>query len=124
MRFLCVCHYDADAFAKLTPADFERLQAICGPRDEEFKASGKVQLIGSLGLPSGSRTLRVQNGKVTEESGPYTNTKEPFGAFFIVEAENIDEAVRVARLHPGTHVGELFGGGIEVRPIEHFEELK
>lgn len=123
MKFLCVCHYDAEAFAKLTPADFEKLQAMCGEHDARFKASGKVKLIGSLGMPTDSKTLRVQNGKVTEESGPYVNTKEPFGAFFIVEAENIDEAVRVARLHPGTHIGELFGGGIEIRPIETIEEL-
>lgn len=123
MKFLCVCHYDADAFARLTPKDFEKLQAMCGEHDARFKASGKVKLIGSLGMPAESRTLRVQNAKVTEESGPYVNTKEPFGAFFIVEAENIDEAVRVARLHPGTHIGELFGGGIEVRPIESFEQL-
>jgi hypothetical protein len=123
MKFLCVCHYDADAFAKLTPADFQKLQAICGPQDERFKASGKVKLIGSLAMPTESRTLRVKNAKVTEESGPYLDTKEPFGAFFIIEAENIDEAVRVARLHPGTHIGELFGGGIEIRPIQHVEEL-
>jgi hypothetical protein len=122
MKFLCVCHYDADAFAKLTPADFQKLRAMCDPHDARFKASGKVKLIGSLGLPPESRTLRVQNGKVTEESGPYFNTSEPFGAFFIVEAEDMDEAVRVARLHPGTHIGEIFGGGIEIRPIRMFEE--
>jgi hypothetical protein len=74
-------------------------------------------------MPNDFRTLRVRNGKVTDESGPFEQTKEPFGAFFIVEAENMDEAVRIARLHPGTHLGDVFGGGIEIRPIESLEQL-
>ena len=37
--------------------------------------------------------------------GPYEQTPEPFGAFFIIEADDMDEAVEVARLHPGTHLG-------------------
>jgi hypothetical protein len=35
----------------------------------------------------------------------------------------MDEAVKIARLHPGTHLGEMFGGGIEIRPIEMLERL-
>jgi hypothetical protein len=41
----------------------------------------------------------------------------------MVEAGSIDEAVEVARLHPGTHIGDLFAGGIEVHPVEMFEVL-
>lgn len=123
MKFLCVCYYDAAAFAKLQPADFQKIGEICAPHDARLKASGKVSLIGSLGMPNDFRTLRVRNGKVTDEAGPFEQTKEPFGAFFIVEAENMDEAVTIARLHPGTHLGEMFGGGIEIRPIEGLEQL-
>ena len=50
-------------------------------------------------------------------------TREPFGAFFIVEANSIDEAVEVARLHPGSHLGHMMKGGIEVRPIDQLEQL-
>lgn len=123
MKFLCACYYDADAFARLQPADFQKLGEICAPHDARLKASGKVSLIGSLSLPKDFRTLRVKNSAVTDESGPYEQTKEPFGAFFIVEAENMDEAVRIARLHPSTHLGEIMDGGIEIRPIEMLEQL-
>lgn len=124
MHFLCVCYYDADAFARLQPEDFKKLGEICGPHDARLKASGKVSLIGSLSLPNDFRTLRAKkNGEMSDEAGPYEQTKEPFGAFFIVEAENMDEAVRIARLHPGTHLGDMLAGGIEVRPIEMLDRV-
>ena len=122
MKFLCLCHYEAARFAELKPADFEEIGAICAPHDAALKASGKVGLIGALGMPEASRTLRVENGAVVDAAGPYAATPEPFGAFFIVEADDIDQAVEIAKLHPGTHLGDRMGrGGIEVRPIDFVE---
>jgi hypothetical protein len=123
MKFLCVCYYDSEAFARLTPADLEKLGEIRAPHDRALKASGKVRFVGSLGMPQHFKTLRADGNGVRLSNGPYAETKEPFGAFFMVEAGSIDEAVEVARLHPGTHVGDLFAGGIEVRPVEMFELL-
>ena len=124
MKFLCLCHYDLDAFGRLGPAEFEEMSRICAPRDEELKATGKVSMIGSLGLPNQFRTLRADAAGVTVGEGPYADTAEPFGAFFIVEAESIDHAVEIARLHPGTHLGHMMKGGIEVRPIDHLEQIQ
>lgn len=124
MKFLCLCHYESARFAELTPADFEEIGAICAPHDAVLKASGRVGMIGALGMPEQSRTLRVEQGAVTDRAGPYHPTPEPFGAFFIVEATDIDQAVAIAKLHPGTHLGDKFGkGGIEVRPIDFVEQL-
>ena len=123
MKFLCLCHYDLNAFGRLGPSDFEEIGRICAPHDAALKASGKVSLIGSLGTPDRFRTLRADQDGVTAADGPYAETSEPFGAFFIVEADSIDEAVEIARLHPGTHLGHMMKGGIEVRPIEQLEQL-
>jgi len=123
VKFLCLCHYESARFAELTPADFEEIGAICAPHDAALKASGKVEMVGALGMPEQSRTLRAEGGTVTDTAGPYQPTPEPFGAFFIVEAADIDEAVAIAKLHPGTHLGGKFGkGGIEVRPIDFVEQ--
>jgi len=122
MKFLCLCHYESARFAELKPADFEEIGAICAPHDAALKASGKVEMIGALGMPEQSRTLCVENGAAVAKAGPYAATPEPFGAFFIVEADDIDGAVEIAKLHPGTHLGDKFGrGGIEVRPIDFIE---
>jgi hypothetical protein len=122
MKFLCLCHYEAAAFAKLAPEDFMEIGEICAPHDAELKASGHVDMIGSLGTPDTYRCLRVVSGEVADEPRPYAPTAEPFGAFFIVDAADMDEALQIAKLHPGVHLGDRFGkGGIEVRPIENLE---
>jgi hypothetical protein len=123
VKFLCLCYYDLDGFARFGPADFEEMGRICAPHDAQLKASGKVSLIGSLGMPDEYRTIRANSEGVAVSDGPYAETREPFGAFFIVEANSIDEAVEVARLHPGSHLGHMMKGGIEVRPIDQLEQL-
>ena len=122
MKFLCLCHYDLAAFATFGPAEFEEMGRICAPHDAALKATGKVPMIGSLGMPDQYRTIRADGGGVTVTEGAYAGSTEPFGAFFIVEAESIDEAVEIAKLHPGTHLGHMMKGGIEVRPIDHLEQ--
>lgn len=124
MKFLCLCHYDLTKFESLGPSDFEEIGRVCEPHDREFKESGRVAVVGSLGMPDQFKTLHAQDdGAFTVSDGPYAPTREPFGAFFIVEADSIEQAVEIARLHPGTHLGHIMAGGIEVRPIDHYEQL-
>lgn len=119
MKFLCLCHYALDAFARFTPDDFQRMQAICEPHDRALRASGALWAVGSLATPEQFRSLKARRGQpLSIEDAPYQPTSEPFGAFFIVEAADMDEATRIARLHPGTHLAELCDGGIEIRPID------
>ena len=113
-----------------------RIQAaqLASDRLETVKSAPRYSAIESLyvatentiaGNPGYARRTWVQRvgGAVTDTAGPFKQMPEPFGAFFIVEAADIDEAVAVAKLHPGTHLGEKFGeGGIEVRPIDFVEQ--
>ena len=54
--------------------------------------------------------------------GPLAETKEQVGGFFIIEAQNLEDAVRVASTHPAAILGEKVGLGIKVQPIEKFEQ--
>ena len=54
--------------------------------------------------------------------GPFAETKEQVGGFFIIEARDLNEAIRVASKHPAALLGEQVGWGIEVRPIEMFDQ--
>ena len=53
--------------------------------------------------------------------GPFIETKEQVGGFFIIEARDLDEAIRVASNHPAANIGEQVGWAVEVRPIEGYE---
>jgi hypothetical protein len=67
--------------------------------------------------------VRPADGRPSITDGPYAETDEPLGAFFMIEAEDMDEAAEVASKHPGAHLGRYFGGGIEVRPIDMLNQL-
>lgn len=122
MKYLCLCYYDAQRFAAVSEADLKEVGEICTPLDKKLKESGHLVAVGSLAMPEVSRILKGDGKKMEESAGPYVKTNEPIGAFFIIEAESLDQAVDIAKLHPGAHVGHKLGGGIEVRPIENLEQ--
>jgi hypothetical protein len=122
MRYLCLCYYDQKKFDALSKSDLEAIRPACRPHDQALRDSGRLVLVGSLALPPSSRTVRPANGRPSISDGPYAATDEPLGAFFIIEAEDMDEAVEVASKHPGAHLGKYFGGGIEVRPIDMLDQ--
>jgi hypothetical protein len=123
MRYLCLCYYDQKKFDALSKSDLEAVGPACRPHDEALRNSGRLILVGSLALPPSSRTVRPADGRPSITDGPYAETDEPLGAFFMIEAEDMDEAVEVASKHPGAHLGRYFGGGIEVRPIDMLNQL-
>ena len=76
----------------------------------------------SLEGPQTTFALRPRSGKPQLTDGPYAEAKEMVGGFFIIEAADREEAVRVASLHPAAMLGESVGRGIEVYPIGFFEQ--
>jgi len=118
VKYLCLCYYDQAKFETWSESDQEAVGKACAPHDEALRKSGHLLMVGSLAEPRWSRTLRPGNGGPSVAEGPYAATDEPLGAFFIIEARDMDEAIEVASKHPGAHLGRYFGGGIEVRRID------
>jgi len=121
MKYLCLAYYDPRAFAALSPGEVEAIVSRCPPHDAALRASGHLVVQASLGAPRDATVLRPRNGRPAVTDGPYVETKELAGGFFIIEARDLNEAIRVASLHPAAHLGERVGWGIEIRPIERFE---
>lgn len=122
MRYLCMGYYDPARFDELSEAEREAVAAVCAPHDQAFRDSGSVAMEGSLGHGV-HVTLRPTGSGTSVTDGPYTESKELVGSFFIIEAESLDEAVRIASLHPAARVRADLGFGIEVRPIEILAEV-
>jgi hypothetical protein len=72
--------------------------------------------------PGTSITLQPVGGKPSVSVAPFSPTQDQVDCVFVVEAASIDEAVQIASLHPSAHPGQIFGGGIEIRPCELYED--
>lgn len=122
MKFLCLGYLDHEKMDSRPEAEINAVMRLCQPHLEEFYISGQV--IMDAGLALESKCLRRENGKVTITDGPFTETKEIIGSVFLIEAQDMEDAIRVASLHPTTQVGEgeQFGWRLEIRPIHYFEK--
>ncbi|MCG6873530.1 MAG: YciI family protein [Betaproteobacteria bacterium] len=122
MKYLCLAYYDEKAFEAMSKPEVEALVSQCPPHDAALRASGHLIVQASLGASRESMCLRPRSGKVSITDGPFAETKELVGGFFIIEAKDLNEAIRVASMHPAAHLGETVGWGIEVRPVEFFQQ--
>lgn len=118
MKFLCLGYLDIDVFDRAPEAEKTEVLKECFAQCVPFRQTGKVVAEEGLQSPTLAKSIRPRRGGPSVTDGPFVETKEQLGSFFIVEAENIDEAVKVASLHPAAMMGEKYGFGIEVRPIQ------
>lgn len=123
MRYLCLAYYDEKKFDALSQTELDAIVSQCPPYDEALRASGHLIASGSLQSTRTSTTVRPMSGRVAIVDGPFAETKEQVGGFFIIEARDLEEAIRVASQHPAAHLGEQVGLGVEVRPIERSSSL-
>jgi hypothetical protein len=117
MKYLCLAYYDETKFDSLTEAELAEIGRRCQPYDGELAKSGHLLLSGSLGRPRETTTLRPGQGKAAITDGPFVETKEQIGGFFLIEARDLNEALRVASKHPAAHMNEHLGWALEVRPL-------
>lgn len=122
MKYLCLGYLEPEKMNARPKEEIDAVMSECQPHLEELYKSG--QLIIDAGLSLETKCLRRVNGKVTVIDGPFVETKEMVGSAFLIEARDMEEAIRVASLHPTTQVGagEQFGWRIEIRPIDYFEK--
>lgn len=121
MKYLCLCYYDTDAFANLSPSDGQAIGAACQPHDAALKATGKLVIQGSLSSPDSWAHFVPRNGKPSMVQGSYIKSNHQAGAFFVIEAETPEEAQRVASQHAAANFGEHLGFAVEVRACEMYD---
>ena len=121
MKFLCLAYYDEKKFSAMPKDQLQAIVSQCRPHDEALYQGGHMMFVASLAAPNVSKSVRPKNGKPFVTDGPYAETKEQLGSFFLIEAKDLEEATAEASKHPAAHLGEHLGWGIEVRPIEFFK---
>lgn len=121
MKYLCLIYNEERHLATMPPEAVEAIAGECVAYDETLARNGQFVACERLQPTRAARTLRFRDGKLSVTDGPFAETKEQVGGFFIIEARDLNEAIRVASKHPAAHLGERVGWGIEVRPIEGYE---
>ena len=124
MKFLCLGYLDREKMKGVPQSEIDAIMQECRPYSEKLYNTGQV--IVDTGLEAVGKSIRLVNGTLTITDGPFTETKEIIGGAFLIEANDMDEAIRIASLHPAVQMaaGEQFGWGIEIRPLHTFESPK
>jgi len=122
MKYLCLAYYDEKKFTALPKTEIDALVAECKSHDQALHDSGQLIMVASLGATESSTSIRPRQGMPSVTDGPYAETKEQVGAFFIIDAKDLNDAIRIASKHPAANLGEHVGWGIEVRPIEFYQQ--
>lgn len=111
MKYLCLICAEK-VMEQMTAADAERHYAEYERYIEDIRRSGHYLGCNRLLPPSEATTIRVRNGKVAVTDGPWVETKEQLGGYFLIEARDLNEAIQVASRIPGASLG-----CVEVRPV-------
>lgn len=123
MKYLCLAYYDPAKMAAMPPAEVQAMVSQCPAMDAKLQATGQMRVSASLGGVEAAFSLRPRAGKPQLTDGPFSESKEVVGGFFIVEAADRAEAVRLASLHPAATLGEQAGWGIELHPIGSLQQF-
>ena len=116
MRFMFAIYHDERVLNALPEGEMQGLVDSALDYIDELQRSGHYIASGALQPVRTARTIRVHGGKVSTSDGPFAETKEQIGGFFLVEAKDMDEACAIASRFPPARVGI-----IEVRAVR---ELK
>jgi hypothetical protein len=110
MKYLCLVYMDEERLTELPDED-------CVAYDSEIRGSGHCLASEALEPVRTATTVRVREGNLSVTDGPFAETKEQLAGFYMIEARDLNEAIRLAAGIPPARVG-----GIEVRPIRPIRE--
>ena len=113
MKYLCMAYEEEGKLDALSQAEWDALREETMAYVGTLQRSGSLLLTHALQSVRNATTVRVRNQRVLTTDGPFAETKETLGGFFLIEARNLDEAIHIASKWPSARLGS-----IEVRPIE------
>jgi hypothetical protein len=113
MKFMFTIYHDENVLDAMPEKEMQALVDSAIEYAEEIKRSGHFIVSNALQGTGTARTIRVRAGKVSTTAGPFAETTEQLGGFFVIEAKDMDEACAVAARFPPARVAV-----IEIRPVQ------
>jgi len=119
MQYLLLIYDEEQIWNKMSPAEQGKMYEDYGQFGAEIRQNGNFVAGHQLQPISTATTVRVRGGKRVLTDGPFAETKEQLGGFYMINAKDLDEAIAIAAKIPSARVGS-----IEVRPIVVREPAK
>jgi hypothetical protein len=117
MKYLCLVYYDEQRVDSMTDEQWAALVEQCITNSERLKQSGQFIAGEPLQSVRTAKTVRVREGAVSVVDGPFAETREQLAGFYLLEAQDLDEALRLAAKIPPAQLGS-----IEVRPLRQLPD--
>ncbi len=111
MKYICLGYIDENEWDALSESERNAIMDECFTYDDALRKNGHFAGGEALQSARNATTLRWQNGKVSVTDGPYAETKEQLGGILILEARDLNHAIRLISEHPGVKAGPF-----EIRP--------
>jgi hypothetical protein len=118
MKYICFGYYDEKGWANVPEQKQQSMMDECFAYDDVLRKNGNFAGAEALQSSRNAATLRYKDGKVTVTDGPYAETKEQIGGILILEAKDLNDAIRIMSSHPGVKVGPF-----EIRPAGNLSEI-
>jgi hypothetical protein len=112
MEYLCMIYDEEKVWAKLSESERGKLFADYGAFTKGIVASGHFKGGNALQPTATATTVRVRDGKTVTTHGPFAETREQLGGYYLIEAKDLDEATAIAARIPSARIGS-----IEIRPV-------
>jgi hypothetical protein len=119
VKFLLMIYNDKTLLDALPSGEFDSRMRYCLAHADELRDKGKLLDAQMLATPSAAKSVRIRNGRQLTTDGPFAETKEMIAGFNVIEADSMDEAVRMAAEWPWAQTG-----CVEVRPILDFDDVR
>ena len=112
MKFMLIVHHDEEAFNKIEKEKRQQMLAESIELTHQLHAAGQYVHASPLHPAATAVIVRVREGKSFVADGPFIETREQLAGYFLIDAKDLNEAVRIATRIPGARIGT-----VEVRPL-------
>jgi hypothetical protein len=117
MRYVCLIYDDEKVIDAMSKDQSDAFMGEYFSFSDDLNKSGKYVAGEALQPVGTATTLRMRNGKLSTTDGPFAETKEQLGGFYLIEAADLNEALQIAARIPSVRTGP-----IEVRPVIDFSQ--
>jgi hypothetical protein len=112
VKYLCLVYFEERRLDALSHGEWTALTGECLAYGDGIRQTGHFIAAEALQSVRTATTLRVRDGKVSTTDGPFAETKEQLGGFYLIDARDLNEAIQVASRIPPARMGS-----VEIRPI-------